>query len=61
MKNLHFAKSNYDFEQMVGQGLPEKYRSEKYFPKDLSFKEPDMPIDFKNEALAMTSESLEEG
>ena len=61
MKNLQFSKSGYDFIRMVEEGLSEEYRTEEYFPKDVTFKEPDMPIDFKNEALMMAEESLKEG
>ena len=61
MKELKFVKSRYDFETMVDEGLDERYRTDKYFPKDVSFIEAEMPIDFKNEALAMTSETLKEG
>ena len=61
MKKLEFAKSRYDFEKMMDEGVSARYRSEEYFPKDVSFKEADMPIDFKNEALSMTSETLKEG
>ena len=61
MKQLEFVKSGYDFDRMVDEGLPEQYRTEEYFPKDVTFKEPEMPIDFKNEALIMAEETLKEG